>query len=54
MYFVRGADGRIRTIMSGSLIGAVREYIRKYKPQPGDIVSVKERGRGDWEEYDIK
>lgn len=54
MYLVRGDDGKMRTIMAGSEIGAVKDYIRKYKPRSGDIVLVKERGRGDWSEYDIK
>lgn len=55
MFFVRGADGQIRTIMSGSEIGAVKGFIHKYKPKAGDVVSVKEReGGGDWAEYDIR
>ncbi len=55
MFFVRGADGQIRTIMSGSEIGAVKEFIRKYKSRAGDVVSVKERESGDdWVEYDIR
>lgn len=41
--------------MSGSEIGAVKEFIRKYKSRAGDVVSVKERESGDdWVEYDIR
>ena len=55
MFLVRGANGQIRTIMSGSEIGAVKGFIRKYKPRAGDVVSVKERESGDdWSEYDIR
>lgn len=54
MYFVQGEDGKIRTIMAGSEIGATKRYIYKYKPKKGDVLSVKQRGKGDWSEYDIK
>lgn len=54
MYLVRGADGMIRTIMANSEIGAVKSYLREYPADRGDVLSVKERGRGDWSEYDLK
>jgi len=55
MYFVREAgDGQIRTIMAGSEIGAIKAYMQKYKPLAGEVLSVKERGRGEWCDYDIK
>lgn len=54
MYFVRGTDGKVRTIMAGSEIGAVKEYMHKYKPSRGDVLSAKERGVGDWTDYDVK
>ena len=55
MYFVReSSDGQIRTIMAGSEIGAIKVYLQKYRPRVGEVLSVKERGRGDWETYDIR
>jgi hypothetical protein len=54
MYLVRGADGAIRTIMAPSMIAATKKYIREYPVESGDTIWVKERGAGDWTDYDIK
>jgi len=51
MFFVRGPDGKIRTIMSTSKIGAVNKFLRIYAVDEGSDISVKERGRGTWENY---
>ena len=54
MYLVRGGDGKMRTIMAFSTKGAVKIYLENYPARKGDILSVKLRGQGDWEEYDIR
>jgi hypothetical protein len=54
MYLVRGGDGQMRTIMATSPGAAAKEYIRSYPVCEGDSVSVKKRGSGSWEEYEIR
>jgi hypothetical protein len=54
MYLVRGDDGMIRTIMAFSMGGAVKAYLEQYPAKPGDAISVKKRGEGDWEEYEVR
>lgn len=44
----------IRTIMADSAVGATKEYLDKYQADSGDVISVKERGKGDWINYDVK
>jgi hypothetical protein len=54
MYLVRGDDGQMRTIMATSFRAAVRAFIEKYPVCEGDSVSVKKRGVGGWEEYEVR
>lgn len=54
MYLVRGGDGQMRTIMAHSPDAAAKKYIQKYPVCEGDSVSVKKRGSGSWEEYEIR
>lgn len=54
MYLVRGGDGQMRTIMASSPNAAAKKYIQKYPVCEGDSVSVKKRGSGGWEEYEIR
>ncbi len=52
-YLVRGGDGTMHTVIAFSYRGALKIYLTKYKTSAGDIVSVKPRGYGDWEDYKI-
>jgi hypothetical protein len=54
MYLVRGGGGKMRTIMATSESAAVKAFLAKYPASPGDAISVKERGKGDWEEYVVR
>jgi hypothetical protein len=54
MYLVRGADGTMRTIVAFSSRGAINIYLTKYSADKGDILSVKPRGRGDWEDFRVQ
>jgi hypothetical protein len=52
-FLVRGADGRMATVMARSVRGAVKTYLRKHRPRKGDIIDVKPRGTGDWLTYKV-
>jgi hypothetical protein len=54
MYLVRGGGGKMRTIMATSTDAAVKTFLANYPADPGDEISVKERGVGDWEEYEVR
>ena len=54
MFLVRGGDGQMRTIMAPNKTQAMKTFLKKYPAQSGDEVSVKERGVGDWSEYEIR
>lgn len=41
------------TVVAGSLRGAIREFLAKRRAAKGDIIRVKPRGRGDWQEYKV-
>lgn len=51
-FLVRDAKGRMKTIMSTSVRAAAKDYVNKYRPKRGDFFSVKERGTGDWADYE--
>ena len=44
----------MRTIMATSADAAAKIYIQDYPVCEGDEVSVKKRGSGSWEEYEIR
>lgn len=52
-YLVRGPDGRMATVISRSVRGALRYYLRQYRPPIGSFVSVKIRGAGDWSDFKV-
>ena len=54
MYLVRGGDGKMVTIMATSPGAAMKIFIERFPTCEGDSVSVKERGVGGWEEYEIR
>jgi hypothetical protein len=54
MFLVRGDDGRMATIMATSHRAAANTYIEKYKASPGESISVKQRGSGDWHEFEAR
>jgi hypothetical protein len=54
MFLVRGGGGKMRTIMAPSKNQAVKKFLAKYPAAPGDEISVKQRGVGDWEEYEVR
>ena len=54
MFLVRGGDGQMRTIMAPSQAQAVKLFLKKYPANSGDEISVKRRGHGDWEEYEVR
>lgn len=54
MFLVRGADGKMRTILAVSARQAARIYTDKYNPDDGDEIDVKERdGRPCWERFRV-
>jgi hypothetical protein len=52
-FLVRGADGRMATVIARSVRGAVKTYLRKHRPRKGDCFSVKPRGTGDWHDFKV-
>lgn len=54
MFLVRDDAGRCRPIMAPSSRQAVKLFLERYPASPGDEISVKQRGVGDWEEYEVK
>jgi hypothetical protein len=52
-YLIRGSDGCMRTVQAFSPRGAAKEYLRKYKPKKGELLSVKPRGHGDWSDFQV-
>jgi hypothetical protein len=54
MFLVRGGDGRMTTILATSHRAAANIYIEQYKAARGEAISVKERGQGDWHEFEAK
>ena len=54
MYLCRVEDsGKMFTVLAGSVRAAIKLFRAKYRPAPGTIVSVKERG-GTEEWIDFK
>lgn len=43
----------MRTIMAPSEGAAVKAFLKNFPASPGDEISVKERGKGDWSEYEV-
>lgn len=41
------------TVMATSMGAAVKMFLANYPAAPGDPVSVKKRGEGGWEEYEV-
>ena len=54
MYLVRGGEGKMRTIMAASENQAVKIFLEDYPAAPGDEISVKERGKGGWSEFEVR
>lgn len=52
-YLIRQATGTMVTIQAYSVDGAKRIYLSKYRPTKGSQFSVKPRGHGDWEHFDV-
>lgn len=52
-FLVRGPTGTMATVVAQSTRGALKIYLQMYRTAHGDLVSVKPRGRGDWEEYKV-
>lgn len=52
-YLVRRGDGTMATVVAHSTRGALKIWIPKFRPEPGEQVSVKLRGAGDWENFTI-
>jgi hypothetical protein len=52
-YLVRGADGRMRTVMAFSIDGAKRAYLRT-RPKRGTSFSIKLRnGSAGWTHFNV-
>ena len=41
------------TVVAGSVRGALRLYLQKYRPPHGALISIKARGHGDWSDYKV-
>ena len=52
-FLVRGPTGQMVTVIAHSPRGAVKLYLSKYRTAPGDEVSVKPRGHGEWSFFKI-
>jgi hypothetical protein len=54
MFLLRGGDGQMRTIMAPNKTQAMKTFLKKYPARAGDEISLKVRGEGDWEEYEVR
>jgi hypothetical protein len=52
-YLIRNSRGHMRTIIGFSTRGAVNEFIAAFPTVPGEILAVKERLSGSWEEFKV-
>jgi hypothetical protein len=41
------------TVVAHSVRGALKLYLHKHRTAPGDLVSVKVRGHGDWHDFKV-
>ena len=53
MFLVRDAEGKMRTVMARSTRAAAALFLESVETAPGDVIEVKERGRGDWEAFRV-
>lgn len=53
LYLVRDDGGKMVTITAYSVNGARDVFLSRYRPRKGTQFSVKPRGHGDWEHFDV-